>query len=206
MCVPGGIRTASLLICRPGRNPAISPWSFTYGGDPTGSVHLVSLASRPRCCHGCCQRSPRIQVRKPIRSADPHDVRGRSAVTVVRRLQTCLVSSKPERSWRLKIARAEHHLSDLRHLVESCQDGHHYRAVCPNPPRRPTHWRFVLEITEPPDPQIAVVLGDLLFNVRSALDHVAVACAPSDRKRQAGFPVRFVPSWARQARQLLLRH
>jgi hypothetical protein len=32
------------------------------GGDPTGSVHLVSLASRPRCCHGCCQHSPRIQV------------------------------------------------------------------------------------------------------------------------------------------------
>ena len=155
---------------------------------PTGSVHLVSLASRPRCCHGCCQRS------RPSRSASrfgrltPHDVRGRSVVTLVRRLQTCLVPSKPERLWRLKIARAEHHLSDLRHLVESYQDGHHYRAVCPNP-RRPTHWRFVLEITEPPDPQIAVVLGDLLFNVRSALDHVAVACAPSDRKRQAGFPL-----------------
>ena len=27
---------------------------------------------------------PRIQAREPIRSADPHDVRGRSAVTVVR--------------------------------------------------------------------------------------------------------------------------
>ena len=81
---PGGIRTPNLLIRRPGRNPAVSPWSFAYGGDPTGSVHLVSLASRPRCCHGCCQHSPRIQAREPIRSADPHDVRGRSAVTVVR--------------------------------------------------------------------------------------------------------------------------
>ena len=105
------------------------------------------------------------------------------------RLQTCLVPSESERSWRLKIARAAHHLSDLRQLVEDYQEGHHYRAVCPNPPRRPTHWRFVLEITEPPDPQIAIVLGDLLFNVRSALDHVAVACAPRDRRRQAGFPL-----------------
>jgi hypothetical protein len=92
-------------------------------------------------------------------------------------------------SWRLKIERAEHHLLDLRHLVERYQEGHHYRAVCPNPPRRTTHWRFVLDITEPPDDQIAIVLGDHLFNVRSALDHIAVACAPPDRKRRAGFPI-----------------
>jgi hypothetical protein len=58
----------------------------------------------------------------------------------------------------LKIARAEHHLVDLRHLVEDYQKGHHYRAVFPHPPRQPTQWRFVLEITEPPDPQIALVL------------------------------------------------
>jgi hypothetical protein len=99
------------------------------------------------------------------------------------------VSRESERSWRLKIARAEHHLAELRHLVEAYKDGHHYRAVCPNPPPQPTQWRFVLEITEPPDPQIAIVLGDLLFNVRSALDHIAVACARPDRKRQAGFPL-----------------
>ena len=48
---------------------------------------------------------------------------------------------------------------------------------------------FVLEITKPPDPQIAIVLGDLLFNIRSALDHIAVACAPANRRRQAGFPL-----------------
>jgi hypothetical protein len=36
---------------------------------------------------------------------------------------------------------------------------------------------------------MAIVLGDLLFNVRSALDHLAVACAPQARKRQAGFPL-----------------
>ena len=81
-------------------------------------------------------------------------------------LQTCLVPSEYQPSWRLKIARAEHHLVELRDLVEHYQDGHHYRAVCPHLPRRqPTHWRFVLEITKPPDPQIAIVLGDLLFNI-----------------------------------------
>ncbi len=98
--------------------------------------------------------------------------------------------SEAQPSWRLKIARAEHHLVELRDLVNRYRDGHHYRAVCTHPPRpQPTHWRFVLEITKPPDPQIAIVLGDLLFNIRSALDHIAVACAPAKRKRQAGFPL-----------------
>ena len=99
-----------------------------------------------------------------------------------------------EPSWRLKIARAEHHFEDLRGAVERYRQGHHYRAVCPNPPRQPTHWRFVLEITKPPDPQIAIVLGDVLFNIRSALDHVAVALAPKNRKGDAGFPILDVPN------------
>ena len=97
---------------------------------------------------------------------------------------------EPQPSWRLKIARAEHHFEDLRQLVERYRDGHHYRAVgMPPPKKHPTHWRFVLQIAEPPDPQIAIVFGDFLFNVRSALDHIAVACAPRARKREAGFPL-----------------
>jgi hypothetical protein len=95
-----------------------------------------------------------------------------------------------EPSWRLKIRRALDHFNELQKLVEQYQTGHHYRAVCPNPPKsKPTHWRFVLEITEPTDPQIAIVLGDCLFDIRSALDHLAVACAPRNRKGQAGFPI-----------------
>jgi hypothetical protein len=102
-------------------------------------------------------------------------------------------------SWRLKIARAEHHFRELKWLVQQYQAGHHYRAVCPDPPKEdPTHWRFVLEIGEQPSPQITVVLGDCLFNIRSALDHVAVACAPSARKREAGFPVVTDPGDAKQ--------
>ena len=54
--------------------------------------------------------------------------------------------------------------------------------------KHPTHWRFVLQITEPPDPQIAIVFGDFLFNVRSALDHVAVACAPPSTQAGRGLP------------------
>jgi hypothetical protein len=64
------------LIRRPGRNPAVSPRSFTCGGDPTGSVHLVSLASRPALLSRLLSTQPRIEVREPIRSAEPAGGRG----------------------------------------------------------------------------------------------------------------------------------
>jgi hypothetical protein len=96
----------------------------------------------------------------------------------------------PESSWRLKMKRALNHFNELQRLVEQYDAGKHYRAVGVAPDDGdPTHWRFVLEITEQPDPEIAIVLGDCLFNIRSGLDHIAVACAPANRRRSAGFPI-----------------
>lgn len=69
-------------------------------------------------------------------------------------------------------------------------DGRHYRAVCTPPPKGdPTKWSAVLEFSEEPDPEIAVVLGDFMFNLRSALDHIACACVPAKFKSQTSFPV-----------------
>lgn len=94
------------------------------------------------------------------------------------------------KSWDLKLRRAEQHLADLEGLIESYVASNPYRAVCPAPPKRkPCRWRFVLEMVQPPDPWLAVVLGDFLFDVRSALDHVAVAIAPANRQSNAGFPI-----------------
>ena len=106
------------------------------------------------------------------------------------KLSCTLVPVVSEPSWRLKIRRAVDHFNELQKIVEQYQARNRYRAVGVAPPQdEPTRWRFVLEITEPPDPQIAVVLGDCLFNIRSALDHIAVACAPRSRSRDAGFPI-----------------
>jgi hypothetical protein len=85
-------------------------------------------------------------------------------------------------SWWRKLARAEYHFQELTRLVRRYEDEHHYRAVLVDGlPER----RFVLEITEQPDADIAVVLGDCLFNIRSALDHIAVACAGMDVRHKA---------------------
>ena len=56
-------------------------------------------------------------------------------------------------------------------------------------------WRYVLRVTEQPDPKLAVLIGDFVHNMRSALDHIAVALAPPDRWKSAGFPIQFEDIW-----------
>jgi hypothetical protein len=55
--------------------------------------------------------------------------------------------------------------------------------------RRGRRWSYRLFSELEPDPYLAVVLGDLLYDVRSALDHVAVALVPSRRKYRTSFPI-----------------
>lgn len=95
-----------------------------------------------------------------------------------------------KRSWDYKVDRAEEHLEELRANVAAYDRSRPYEAVCPNPPAPDaTDWSFVMNFTEPPPGRLAIVFGDLLFNLRSALDHIAVAMAPPAQKRSAGFPL-----------------
>jgi len=55
--------------------------------------------------------------------------------------------------------------------------------------RRGQEWTYRLFSDLEPDPYLAVVLGDFLFNVRSALDHIAVALVLNRRKDKASFPI-----------------
>ena len=95
-----------------------------------------------------------------------------------------------KRSWDLKVDRAEEHLEELRANVAAYDRSRPYEAVCSKPPAPDaTEWSFMMNFTEPTPGSLAIVLGDLLFNLRSALDHVAVAIAPPAQKRSAGFPL-----------------
>ena len=42
-----------------------------------------------------------------------------------------------------------------------------------------------------------MIAGDVLFNLRSALDHIAVAMVPSKFRREASFPIEVCPIWFR---------
>jgi hypothetical protein len=107
-----------------------------------------------------------------------------------------------EPSWRLKLKRADHHLVALESLVG---DGgfRAHEAQTPDGSWTYTIW------ADDVDPMVPLVLGDLLFNVRSALDHLAVALSPRGRQGKAQFPIfdldpetdpNLASQWERQTR------
>src|ERR1035437_668457 len=102
--------------------------------------------------------------------------------------------------WRLKLDRAKQHLEQLDTEVAAYAARHPYAAV-PGPRRQTDHHpntrRYVLEITEQPDPRWGVIVGEFFFDLRSALDNIVVACAPAKRSRSAGFPIATEDLWAK---------
>ena len=103
-------------------------------------------------------------------------------------------------SWWLKVERAEHHFLDLDEGMRSYEAKHAYRPVRkPNRRGDKSHWLYVLEITEQPDPRLSLILGDVVHNLRTALDHVLVAMRPRKYRWNAGFPLNDVDIWAKDA-------
>src|ERR1700684_819688 len=76
-------------------------------------------------------------------------------------------------------------------MIRTFSDGHPYDAVRHDNVRINNQevWRYVLRFTHQPDENLPIIVGDVIHNVRSALDHMAVAMVPNDRRRKAGFPI-----------------
>ena len=103
-------------------------------------------------------------------------------------------------SWWLKVERAEHHFKDLDAGIRSYEAKQPYRTV--HKPDRGgdiSRWQYVLEITEQPDPSLSLILGDVVHNLRTALDHVLVAMRPRRFRWNPGFPLNDVDIWAKDA-------
>jgi len=105
-----------------------------------------------------------------------------------------------KRSWDLKVDRAEKHLKELKSKMRTYAAKHPYRAVRARQPKGQRDiWVYTLEMTKEPDPKMAVIVGDCLYNLRSALDHLAVGMAPNSRRSKAAFPVEFTDPWETDA-------
>lgn len=93
-----------------------------------------------------------------------------------------------------KLCRARHHASELRKLLDAVLDGRGDRIGI-HPDSEPTKLVFGVKgpITVPP--HVSAALGDYLFNMRAALDHLAWALVPDSahiktrRPRQIQFPI-----------------
>lgn len=78
---------------------------------------------------------------------------------------------------------------EIEYETRRYKSRHAYRPVRIPPSGRTRNvWSYKLDLTEQPDPMIAAILGDFLFDLRSALDHMLSACAP-DRRDQRSFPM-----------------
>ncbi len=101
-------------------------------------------------------------------------------------------------SWWLRVKRAQLHMVEIECAIRDYSDSHPYEIVRTPPPKRQQDlWRYVVRITKQPDPMIAVVIGEFVHTLRSALDNVVVACAPPQRRHRASFPIEFHDIWAK---------
>lgn len=90
-------------------------------------------------------------------------------------------------SWRLKLYRAVQHLAEIEAMVAPLGEVHDY-AVTEHAEEK-GYRTYKIWTTRPVDPLITVAFGDFLFNVRSALDHIAVSLVPEERETLAAFPI-----------------
>jgi hypothetical protein len=103
-------------------------------------------------------------------------------------------------SWWFKLARAQQHLDDLDIEVARYANTYPYEVVRRRQPKHQKHlWTYVLRFTEPPHQKVPLLIGDAAHNMRTALDHLAVALSVKDRQRLAGFPIEDKPIWATDA-------
>ncbi len=90
-------------------------------------------------------------------------------------------------SSRSKIARAKEHFADLEKRVKAFVDLNPYKEITEDDPNRPGFKVLKLKLTEPLPETIGNVLGDLVGNLRSALDTAAFAIAVASGKTDPKF-------------------
>ena len=100
-------------------------------------------------------------------------------------------------SWWLKVKRAQKHMIDIYREARRYAGSQPYEFTRLRRPNRQRQVAYRVRITEQPDPMLAVMLGDFVHNLRTALDHVIVACVPRQRQKSASFPILYEDIWAR---------
>lgn len=99
--------------------------------------------------------------------------------------------------WWFKIRRAEKHMVDIKQEALKYAGSKPYSLTRIRLRDSQNEIRYRFRITEQPNPIVAVMLGDFIHNLRSALDYIVVACVPKQRRSKAGFPILFQDIFAK---------
>jgi hypothetical protein len=96
-------------------------------------------------------------------------------------------------SYLKKLARAEKHLADLKTEFKRFADRHPYTLAMTVQRQRKL---YRLEFTESPEnTDIPIIAADVIYNIRSGLDHLAAALVPAKRRDSTMFPIFWQGVW-----------
>ena len=96
--------------------------------------------------------------------------------------------------WDLKVRRAKHHLVELNDVLNSYRNGNSFEVQLE---QKPGEWIWKLITNTPPPADLSLIVGDIVHNLRSALDCRVVAVAKQftnheltdDEERLLDFPI-----------------
>jgi hypothetical protein len=96
----------------------------------------------------------------------------------------------PGRSYARKCLRAKKHLDELKRELAVYEGRHPYVAVRDrNTNPNPRAWTYRAHLAKKPSPDLALIVGDAIHNLRTALDYVVAELVPPKRRRKCKFPV-----------------
>lgn len=103
-----------------------------------------------------------------------------------------------QRSFWWKVRRAEEHLAELNDEIARYSEPRQCSISRDLEADSDTDWFcYRAHLSLQPGPRLAIIIGDIANNLRAALDHLAVALAPGNRKRSASFPIFTENIWER---------
>lgn len=90
-------------------------------------------------------------------------------------------------SFSRKLSWAQRHIERLELPINEFRDRHPYRTRKVVQGQRRGKW--IVEFTEKADPDWSLMVGDILYNLRATLDHLACALNPSSQRSHVMFPI-----------------
>lgn len=105
-------------------------------------------------------------------------------------------------SWWLKVKRAQKHMVDIDRAARQ------YASLNPppyrfdrlhSPKRKPQRLVHAVRTVQAPDALLSMMMADFVHNLRTALDHIAVACLPEENRPFGSFPLADKDIWAKNA-------
>jgi hypothetical protein len=98
-----------------------------------------------------------------------------------------------EWSFSRKMIRAGQHLAELNAILAEFADRHPYEVTRTTDAKGKHTHRF--EFTEEPSTDIPLIVGDILYNLRSGFDHLIGALVPRSKRSKVLFPLVTDPVW-----------